>query len=293
MSEVAHAMKDILPEDQLAGFIAKFTPEIAEQVHAVLPMMRTRLPGALELVYDNYNALAIGFGPTERSSEAIFSIAVFPRWLSLFFLQGVGLPDPDKLLKGSGNLVRHIVLKDPKDLNSLAIKALHEAGARAHGEAARSGPAASDRDQVRFGEAASPAAREEVKLGSDHLSRKPARGQGPKKSVVKPEPPRAAAGDPPPTSSSPGECAARNIRATLATVLAVCGLLALHYALAARSLLQENPTVDEVVHLPAGITYWEKGTFRLYHQNPPLVKLVAALPVLWASPIMEPALPGE
>ena len=42
----------------------------------------------------------------------------------------------------------------------------------------------------------------------------------------------------------------------------------------------ENPTIDEVVHLPAGLTYWEKGTFRLYHHNPPLIKLVAALPVL-------------
>ena len=68
-------------------------------------------------------------------------------------------------------------------------------------------------------------------------------------------------------------------RTRLWTALAVISLLALHYALAARSLLQENPTVDEVVHMPAGITYWQKGTFRLYHHNPPLVKLVAALPV--------------
>ena len=71
----------------------------------------------------------------------------------------------------------------------------------------------------------------------------------------------------------------------IAMILAVAGLLSLHYALAARSLLQENPTVDEVVHLPAGVTYWQKGTFRLYHHNPPLVKLVAALPVVWANPI--------
>ena len=40
--------------------------------------------------------------------------------------------------------------------------------------------------------------------------------------------------------------------------------------------------------MPAGITYWQKGTFRLYHHNPPLVKLVAALPVLWAKPIFDP-----
>jgi hypothetical protein len=71
------------------------------------------------------------------------------------------------------------------------------------------------------------------------------------------------------------------------TILAVIGLLVLHYALAARSLLRENPTVDEVAHLPAGITYWQKGTFRLYHHNPPLFKLVAALPVVMARPAME------
>ncbi len=77
-------------------------------------------------------------------------------------------------------------------------------------------------------------------------------------------------------------------RSRLWTSLAVIGLLALHYALAARSLLQENPTVDEVVHMPAGITYWQKGTFRLYHHNPPLFKLIAALPVVLAHPETEP-----
>src|SRR5689334_17262544 len=77
-------------------------------------------------------------------------------------------------------------------------------------------------------------------------------------------------------------------RSRMWTILAVIGLLVLHYALAVRSLLQENPTVDEVVHLPAGVTYWQKGTFRLYHHNPPLFKLVAALPVVWAGPITEP-----
>jgi hypothetical protein len=70
--------------------------------------------------------------------------------------------------------------------------------------------------------------------------------------------------------------------------VAVAALLSLHYVLAAASLVQENPTVDEVVHLPAGITYWQKGTFRLYHHNPPLLKLAAALPVIWARPVTAP-----
>jgi hypothetical protein len=59
-------MKDNSPERRLTQFIARYTPEIAVLAQKVLDGMRARLPGAVQLVYDNYNALAIGFGPTER-----------------------------------------------------------------------------------------------------------------------------------------------------------------------------------------------------------------------------------
>lgn len=96
---------------QLDGFLDKFTPDVAAEARVALSRMRARLPGALELVYDNYNALAIGFSPTERTSEAIFSIALFPRWVSLFFLlNGTRLRDPEGLLEGAGNQARHIRL---------------------------------------------------------------------------------------------------------------------------------------------------------------------------------------
>jgi hypothetical protein len=103
--------------EQLDGFLAKFDPAIEKIARACLKKMRARLSGAFELVYDNYNALAIGFGPSERASEAIFSIAIFPRWVSLFFLQGAKLADPHQVLKGSGNRVRHVVLKSAADLD--------------------------------------------------------------------------------------------------------------------------------------------------------------------------------
>lgn len=111
-------------ESQLSRFIARYTPEVAALARAALAKMRERLPGAVQLVYDNYNALAVGFGPTERASEAVFSIALYPRWVSLFFLNGAGLPDPHKLLKGSGKKVRHIVLKDAADLDSPPVQDL-------------------------------------------------------------------------------------------------------------------------------------------------------------------------
>jgi hypothetical protein len=105
-------MAELSPKKQLDGFVAKFEPAIASQAKKVLAAMRKRLPGALELVYDNYNALAVGFAPTERASNVIFSIAVYPKWVSLFLFGGQKLKDPKKLLQGSGNTVRHIVLKD-------------------------------------------------------------------------------------------------------------------------------------------------------------------------------------
>jgi hypothetical protein len=105
---------------------------VADLARACLKKMCARLPGAVQLVYDNYNALVIGFGPSERASEAIFSIALYPRWVTLFFLQGAGLPDPRHLLKGSGKVVRHIVLASAADLDlppiqELMVRALRRA----------------------------------------------------------------------------------------------------------------------------------------------------------------------
>ena len=87
---------------------------------------------------------------------------------------------------------------------------------------------------------------------------------------------------------SPGPVAALPARPSLRVAAAVAALLILHWGLAVSSLLRENPTIDEVVHLPAGLSYWQKGTFKLYPHNPPLIKLAAALPVLAADPVTAP-----
>jgi hypothetical protein len=95
---------------QLDSFLAKYDPEIEAVARRTLGKMRKLMPGAIEMVYDNYNWLVIGFSPTERPSEAIFSIVMPPGRVTLCFLQGAGLPDPAKRLVGSGNVVRNIRL---------------------------------------------------------------------------------------------------------------------------------------------------------------------------------------
>jgi len=95
---------------QLDSFLAKYDAEVAAFARRALVKMRKLVPGAIEMVYDNYNWLVIGFSPTERPSEAIFSLVLPPGRVTLCFLQGAGLPDPGKRLQGSGNVVRNIRL---------------------------------------------------------------------------------------------------------------------------------------------------------------------------------------
>ena len=117
-------MSSPTPARELDDFIARFTPGIAALINASRASLRRKLPGATELVYDNFNALVIGFGPTQRASDAIFSIAAYPNWLNLFFLQGVRLKDPKKILKGEGSKVRHIRIDRKADLDQPGVKAL-------------------------------------------------------------------------------------------------------------------------------------------------------------------------
>lgn len=112
------------PAAQLNAFVARYSPDIAKQVRAMLKTLRARLPGAVEMVYDNYYALVIGFCPVERASEVILSLAVYPDHISLCFFAGDRLPDPGKLLQGSGKISRHIRLEGPEMLDRPAVKAL-------------------------------------------------------------------------------------------------------------------------------------------------------------------------
>lgn len=91
---------------------------------AALPRLRARFPTAVALVYDNYNALAIGFGPNERTSEAIVSLAVFARGVNLYFIHGAKLADPRGLLQGNGNQGRYVRLERAAQINDPGVEAL-------------------------------------------------------------------------------------------------------------------------------------------------------------------------
>src|SRR5438045_4513113 len=88
---------------QLAGFIAKFDRANANLIKSCRLALRKRMPTAIELVYDNYNFLAIGFCSTTRTSDCIVSLAASAKGVALSFYYGATLPDADGILLGSGN----------------------------------------------------------------------------------------------------------------------------------------------------------------------------------------------
>lgn len=115
---------------QIAAFLAKYSPEVQAEARAARRILRVLMPTATEMVYDNYNALVFGFAPGDRPSEAILSLALFPRRVTLCFLQGAALKNPDGLLKGSGRTVRNIPLKSAADLKTSQIRSLMEQAIR-------------------------------------------------------------------------------------------------------------------------------------------------------------------
>lgn len=95
-------------EQQLESFIDKFDEKNSALIRAVRKIMRKRLPTANELVYDNYNFFVIGYCPTERPSDCIVSIAAAANGVGLSFYYGSTLPDPHRMLSGSGSQNRFL-----------------------------------------------------------------------------------------------------------------------------------------------------------------------------------------
>ena len=109
---------------QIAEFIGRFSAVDQRRIRAVRAALRTRLPTANELVYDNYHFFVIGYSPTERPSDTIVSLAARANGLGLCFIHGATLPDPHGVLLGSGNQTRFIRIDSPQALERPEVEAL-------------------------------------------------------------------------------------------------------------------------------------------------------------------------
>jgi hypothetical protein len=103
-------------EAQLRGHIAKFAPAHQQLVGAARRWLRKRLPTAHEVVYEYRDCFVISCSPNERGYEGVFAIRADADGVRLYFNRGKGLPDPAKLLRGTGAQTRWIHLEGASTL---------------------------------------------------------------------------------------------------------------------------------------------------------------------------------
>ena len=110
----------------LLQFLKPFSAETIDLVIWLREFVWDLCPEANELIYDNYNAVAFGWSPTEKSSYTICSIAIYRTNQSIHFgfYWGSELSDPDKVLLGKGNQYRYILVTDKRKFPKAYIKRL-------------------------------------------------------------------------------------------------------------------------------------------------------------------------
>jgi len=80
-------------------------------------------PDSNELIYHTH-ALTAVFSISEKLSDAFCMLPIYTNHLNLGFNKGTLLKDPNKLLTGTGNLIRHIDVKKTSDYRNPKVKAL-------------------------------------------------------------------------------------------------------------------------------------------------------------------------
>ena len=103
-------------EAQLRTLIAKFAPAHLRLIGAMRRWLRKRLPTAHEVVYEYRDFFVISYSPNERGYEGVLGIRASATGVRLYFNRGKELPDPAKLLQGSGNQTRWINLEGASTL---------------------------------------------------------------------------------------------------------------------------------------------------------------------------------
>jgi hypothetical protein len=120
----ATIVKGASAEREVTRFVAKFDSRVARLIRSTRQAVRKLMPTANELVYDNYNFFVIGFSSTERPSDALVSLACSAKGVSLCFIYGATLPDPDGILQGGGNQTRFVRLESAATLAEPPVVAL-------------------------------------------------------------------------------------------------------------------------------------------------------------------------
>lgn len=112
------------PTARLRAAVEQLDPKTQKLFRSVRAAVRKRFPTANELAYDYGNALVVGYAPAEHGIDSVVAVRVAAAGVFLYFSQGPTLPDPKRLLRGSGKQTRYIELESAGQLALPEVDAL-------------------------------------------------------------------------------------------------------------------------------------------------------------------------
>jgi hypothetical protein len=121
-----------LAEAELRALVARLAPAHHALIGTMRRSLRKRLPTAHEVVYEYSDSLVISYAPNERGHEGVLALRASANGVALYFTQGKNLPDPAKLLRGSGRQARFIRLDGAATLKGLAVAGLIDTAIARH-----------------------------------------------------------------------------------------------------------------------------------------------------------------
>lgn len=116
---IRKANNTMKPNPQLLKFIKPYNPEIQELALELRNFITHLVPQANELIWDNYNAVALAYSKSEKLKDAFCHIALYSKHVNFGFNRGAELANSSLKLNGKGKLIRHISVTD---LNSFPEK---------------------------------------------------------------------------------------------------------------------------------------------------------------------------
>ncbi len=115
-------MRHHRPPPELIRFLNPYDRAIQQLALSLRSLVLEEMAPCHENIYDAYNAVAIGYGPTDRVKDGVLHIAVYAGHVNLGFNHGAALADPLGTLKGTGKQIRHLTIKTPADLERPEIR---------------------------------------------------------------------------------------------------------------------------------------------------------------------------
>lgn len=110
------------PPKALLKFLEPFDRPVRELSLATRDLVLEEMAPCVEPMYDAYNAVALGYGSSERLKDGVCHLAIYAGHVNIGFNHGAELDNKKGLLQGTGRRVRHITIKTPADLQNPAVR---------------------------------------------------------------------------------------------------------------------------------------------------------------------------